>query len=102
VKVSKANAEDPFLGFVLAAGEGRRLRPATLMKPKATVPFCGVPLVSLAVDKLGFAGAVEVVVNSFYMSERIEEELAKLRALLSFPLLVSRDDRLLYTGGGQM
>ena len=31
-------------GFILAAGRGTRLRPATLVRPKALVPFCGVQI----------------------------------------------------------
>lgn len=39
-------------GVVLAAGEGRRLRPLTLTVPKALCPVGGRPLLDLALDRL--------------------------------------------------
>jgi len=45
-------SEDGVGGLVLAAGEGRRLRPLTCTCPKALVPFAGVPLLELAVRQL--------------------------------------------------
>ena len=55
-------------GFVLAAGEGRRMRPATLVCPKALLPFCGVPLLELAVAELrALPGVEQVVVNACFM-----------------------------------
>ena len=57
-------------GFILAGGEGRRLRPATLTRPKALVPFCGVPLLELAASCLHEAGLDKVVVNASYQGDR--------------------------------
>ena len=55
-------------GFVLAAGEGRRMRPATLVSPKALLPFCGVPLWELAVAELrALPGVEQAVVNAGFM-----------------------------------
>jgi len=53
-------------GFILAAGEGRRLRPATLTRPKALVPFCGVPLLELAASQLSALGLQAMAVNVSY------------------------------------
>jgi hypothetical protein len=39
-------------GVVLAAGAGTRLRPLTLLRPKALCPVGGVPLLGLALDRL--------------------------------------------------
>lgn len=53
---------DGVAGVVLAAGAGTRLRPLTLLRPKALCPVGNVALVDLAIERL--AGAVgEVAVN---------------------------------------
>lgn len=39
-------------GVVLAAGEGRRLRPLTTLRPKALCPVGGTPLLDLALDRV--------------------------------------------------
>ena len=65
-------------GFILAAGEGRRLRPATLTRPKALVPFCGVPLLELVASYLNELGLEETVVNASYQGERVFEACQRL------------------------
>lgn len=87
-------------GFVLAAGEGRRLRPATLTRPKALIPFCGVPLLRLAASHLRTIGITEIVVNASYQGERVREAAARLGGEMGWDLRVSTEDRLLDTGGG--
>ncbi|MEN3303859.1 MAG: N-acetyl-alpha-D-muramate 1-phosphate uridylyltransferase [Micromonosporaceae bacterium] len=62
------------VAVVLAAGEGRRLRPLTASVPKALCPVGNVPLLDLALDRLcrlGFAGADRVAVNAWYLAEQI-------------------------------
>lgn len=52
------------VGIVLAAGEGRRLRPATDLLPKALCPVGGVALVDLAIDRVApFVDEVAVNVH---------------------------------------
>lgn len=87
-------------GFILAAGEGRRLRPATLTRPKALVPFCGVPLLHLAASHLSAIGITEIAVNASYQGERVCEAAARLGRESHWDLRVSSEDRLLDTGGG--
>jgi aminoglycoside/choline kinase family phosphotransferase/dTDP-glucose pyrophosphorylase len=87
-------------GFILAAGEGRRLRPATLTRPKALVPFCGVPLLHLAASHLSAIGITETVLNVSYQGERVREAAARLGSENGWDLRVSTEDRLLDTGGG--
>jgi NDP-sugar pyrophosphorylase family protein len=59
---------------VLAAGEGRRLRPLTEAVPKALCPVGNVPLLDLALDRaagLGLAGPDSVAVNAWYLAGEV-------------------------------
>ena len=87
-------------GFILAAGEGRRLRPATLTRPKALVPFCGVPLLELVASSLVEQGISQIVVNACYQADRLYEACARLRMANGWDLRVSLEPQLLNQGGG--
>ena len=50
-------------GILLAAGEGTRLRPLTLDRPKAMVKVGGWPAVAYALEWLRAAGVGEVAIN---------------------------------------
>ena len=59
---------------VLAAGEGRRLRPLTDRTPKALCPVGNVPLLDTALDRLaslGLAGPDTVAVNAWYLADQV-------------------------------
>lgn len=59
---------------ILAAGEGRRLRPLTAHVPKALCPVGNVPLLDQAlarVARLGFADPTTVAVNASYLGARV-------------------------------
>jgi len=59
---------------VLAAGEGRRLRPLTEHRPKALCPVGNVPLLDRALSRvaaLGFAEPGSVAVNACYLKEQL-------------------------------
>jgi NDP-sugar pyrophosphorylase family protein len=61
-------------GVVLAAGEGRRLRPLTEAVPKALCPVGNVPLLDLALARvatLGLAGPDRVAVNACYLASQV-------------------------------
>lgn len=60
---------------VLAAGEGRRLRPLTERTPKALCPVGNVPLLELALARVaalvpGLSGPDRVAVNAWYQIGR--------------------------------
>lgn len=59
---------------ILAAGEGRRLRPLTEHLPKALCPVGNVPLLDRALARvaaLGFAGPDTVAVNACYLADQV-------------------------------
>jgi N-acetyl-alpha-D-muramate 1-phosphate uridylyltransferase len=61
-------------GVVLAAGEGRRLRPLTAGTPKALCPVGNVPLLDLALQRLalfGLTGPDRVAVNAWYLADQV-------------------------------
>lgn len=87
-------------GFVLAAGEGRRLRPATLVRPKALVPFCGVPLLELALCQLRRLPLAATAVNVSYQADRVYEAARRLGTALDMEVRVSHENELLDHGGG--
>ena len=61
--------------FLLAAGEGTRLRPLTNNTPKCLVPIKGTPLLGIWLGWCAFYGIDQVLVNSHAHSERVQEFL---------------------------
>jgi NDP-sugar pyrophosphorylase family protein/aminoglycoside/choline kinase family phosphotransferase len=94
------NKSGPTTGFILAAGEGRRLRPATFVRPKALVPLEGIPLLEVTWQRLEDLPLQSIVVNASYLGDIVEAAARALAADNSMPLFVSRENELLGTGGG--
>jgi MurNAc alpha-1-phosphate uridylyltransferase len=88
----------PTKAMVLAAGLGVRMRPLTDHMPKPMVPVAGQPLLDHVLDKLGYAGVTEAVVNVHYLPDQIIDHVAKRRR----PRVIISDERdaVLGTGGG--
>ncbi|VVB51470.1 Bifunctional protein GlmU [uncultured archaeon] len=57
---------------VLAAGEGKRLHPLTLTRPKPMIPVAGKPILAWVLDGLKKAGVKKAVVVVGYRREIIE------------------------------
>jgi len=57
--------------FLLAAGEGRRLRPLTDTVPKCLVPIGGTPLLAIWLTALERGGVTDVLVNLHYAHDRV-------------------------------
>lgn len=57
--------------MVLAAGEGTRLRPLTLDRPKPMVPINGVPLLDYTIKWLRDQGITDIAINLHYKPEVI-------------------------------
>jgi MurNAc alpha-1-phosphate uridylyltransferase len=87
----------PQKAMVLAAGLGSRMRPLTDTMPKPLVPVAGKTLIDHVLDRLESAGVSEVIVNTHYLSEQLEDHLSKRKIP---KIRVSRERDLLDTGGG--
>jgi len=60
---------------VLAAGEGIRLRPLTLTRPKHLIPVGGKPLLEHLLMSLKMAGVDEALIVVHYMADKIKQFL---------------------------
>ncbi len=58
---------------VLAAGEGKRMRPLTFTRPKCMIPLAGKPILEHVVRELKAAGIDEVVMVVKYMEGKVRE-----------------------------
>jgi NDP-sugar pyrophosphorylase family protein len=61
--------------IVMAAGEGRRLRPVTERWPKPILPIDGRPVVAVVLRSLRAAGCERVAVVTGYLAEQVESLL---------------------------
>ena len=62
---------------MLAAGSGERLRPLTLLRPKALCPVANVALVDLAIERTAaVVGAASIAVNVHHGRAQLEAHLA--------------------------
>ena len=87
----------PQVAMVLAAGLGMRLRPITENLPKPLVAVAGQSILDRVLDALEAAGIERCVVNTHYLAEMIESQLADRREPLTE---LSHESELLDTGGG--
>jgi len=66
---------DPTTAVVLAAGEGRRLRPLTQYQPKPMLPVANRPIIDYVVDALLSAGMKDIVVIVGHQRRRLQDHL---------------------------
>jgi mannose-1-phosphate guanylyltransferase/MurNAc alpha-1-phosphate uridylyltransferase len=62
---------DGVCAVVLAAGEGRRLRPLTELVPKALCPVGNIPLLDRALRRVEGLGLSAIAVNASYLAEQV-------------------------------
>lgn len=84
--------------MILAAGEGRRMRPLTNQTPKPLLPLGGEPLLGRSIRWLDRFGFKRIVVNAHHHGDQIEAFVAKTKCRAE--LVISRESELLGTGGG--
>ncbi|MGB2875832.1 MAG: sugar phosphate nucleotidyltransferase [Gaiellaceae bacterium] len=65
---------------VMAAGEGRRLRPVTERWPKPVLPIDGRPVIAALARELAAAGLTQVTVVTGHLAEQVEGLLGPGRA----------------------
>ena len=61
--------------MILAAGEGRRMRPLTDVKPKPLLEVAGRPLIEHHIARLSAAGFSEIVVNVSHLGQQLVDFL---------------------------
>ncbi len=87
--------------MILAAGLGTRLSPLTDNKPKAMVPFKGVPLVERVIRNLASAGVDQIIVNVHHYAEQVIEFLDRLD-VAGVKLSISDERHQLMDTGGAL
>jgi NDP-sugar pyrophosphorylase family protein len=85
--------------MILAAGLGTRLRPLTDDRPKALVELEGRTLLEINLSRLRDFGITEVVINVHHFSDKVIDYLTQHNNF-GMDLTISREDKLLDTGGG--
>jgi mannose-1-phosphate guanylyltransferase len=83
--------------FLLAAGEGTRLRPLTLETPKCLVPICGRPLIEYWFDIFEHYGIDEVLINTSYLADKVKRYMNNVDK--GFKINLTYEKTLLGSGG---
>ena len=87
----------PGHAMVLAAGLGLRMQPLTQNVPKPLLEVGGATMLDHALDRLDDAGVANVVGNTHWLPQQIEDHLERRK---SPSIVISREEDLLETGGG--
>src|SRR5437667_322757 len=82
----------------MAGGEGSRLRPLTIRRPKPMVPIAGKPVMEHILTLLNRHGITEVVVTVQYLASNIEDYFGN-GSQLGMRITYSREDVPLGTAG---
>ncbi|MFC1466525.1 MAG: NDP-sugar synthase [Candidatus Brachytrichaceae bacterium NZ_4S206] len=84
--------------LILAAGEGTRLRPLTLERPKPMVPIAGRPLLDYTVGWLRDHGITDIAINLHYKPEVIVQHFGDGSAF-GVRIHYSHEPKILGTAG---
>ena len=85
--------------LILCAGYGKRLNPLTLEEPKPLLKINEITLLENCINLIKFLGLKNVIVNTFYLKEKIENFIR----LKNFDLdiqIINDGKKILNTGGG--
>lgn len=85
--------------MILAAGEGRRMRPLTETVPKPLLEVGGKSLLEHQIERLKSAGITEMVINVSHLADQIVEAFGD-GSRLGVHVQWSREPQCLETGGG--
>ena len=85
--------------LILCAGYGKRLNPLTLEKPKPLLKINEITLLENCINLIQFLGIKKVIINTFYLKEKIEKFINMKKFDLDIKII---DDgkKILNTGGG--
>ncbi|WP_322113840.1 N-acetylmuramate alpha-1-phosphate uridylyltransferase MurU [Marinimicrobium sp. C6131] len=84
--------------MILAAGLGKRMRPLTDHTPKPLLAVGGKPLLQYHLEALARSGVREVIINTAYLAEKIEQFAGDGRRF-GLAIHYSREPEPLETGG---
>lgn len=85
--------------FIMAAGEGTRLRPLTYIRPKPLVPLGNRPIITRLISLLKTNGITDIIINLHYKREKIKDCLGDGRDF-GVNIIYSEEETLLGTAGG--
>jgi MurNAc alpha-1-phosphate uridylyltransferase len=77
-KMTSHSGQSPVKAMILAAGRGERMRPLTDTTPKPLLVVQGKPLIKWPLEALAQAGFCEVVVNTDWLGDQIENYFLSL------------------------
>jgi len=84
--------------MILGAGEGTRMRPLTIERPKPMLPIQGKPILEYTIELLRHHGITQIAVNLHHRPEVITEYFGDGRDF-GVEITYSLEDRLLGTAG---
>ena len=73
--------------LILCAGFGKRLNPLTLDKPKPLLKFNDITLLENTINLVKDLGINKVILNTFYLKEKIEDFLNKKNFDISIKII---------------
>ncbi len=83
--------------LILCAGYGKRLHPITLKKPKPLIEINKTTLLQNTLNLIHSLGIKNILINSFYLSDQIENYVAGLNLNAK---VIKDGSNILDTGGG--
>ena len=85
--------------LILCAGYGKRLNPLTLEEPKPLLKINEITLLENCINLIQFLGLKKVIINTFYLKEKIENFI-KLKNFDLDIQIINDGKEILNTGGG--
>ena len=85
--------------LILCAGYGKRLNPITLTTPKPLLKINEITLLENCINLINSLGINKILINTFYLSEKIEEFLKDKKFNLEIKI-INDGSNILNTGGG--
>ena len=85
--------------LILCAGYGKRLNPLTLEKPKPLLIINEITLLENCINLIQFLGIKKVIINTFYLKEKIENFIRVKNFDLDIKI-INDGKKILNTGGG--
>ena len=85
--------------LILCAGYGKRLNPITLTTPKPLLKMNEITLLENCINLIHSLGINKILINTFYLSEKIEQFLNGKKFNLEIKIINDGSD-ILNTGGG--